>query len=645
MKRCKRTAEKETVKERTNTYKKALWILAWVLAAAELMGQMGIQSKVLAAECAAETQTEGGRVFTAGSGVAEMGEGKASIMITGAAGQTLAGQQFHVYTLFVLEIGEGGGKSSYRFNPVYEQTLKKVTAEVLSREGKETEEDDVTESMAFQYLQDIAAEDAERMCTEADSAGEHSRFCYFMERFRSESAAQKIYPDTVNVTMDREDHSVWLTGLSYGCYIVSTVSGEEKAADSLCMLNTQKPEADIEAEPADPPTVKKIREDDENDGIADPEKWNDIGDYEIGQAVPYQVVSQIPNLSGYETCCYVWHDRMDEALSLDPDSVRVEISGQIKDQEKTYELTADEFCLVQDPADSEDTFRVSIEDMKGIIDREFPSSNGGNVYGQTAALTYQAVLGETAAARVGRPGFENEVCLQISKKMDGQDEITDSRTGWDRVVCFTYQLTVESQNEQEQALAGARFRLYADEACENEICIKELDGTYAVINPDSSASDLSEEDGGSPEQGDEIKCEEMITGEDGLFTVCGLDSGTYYLKETGAPDGYTALSDPVMVEIRPVFAADRDSYGQGEDAAETPLQKLGAQAWISRAAREQDGQELEADAESGNVKLIVVNRTGIELPATGTPAAALMTVGGTGLMTLALWKSRKKAKG
>ena len=43
--------------------------------------------------------------------------------------------------------------------------------------------------------------------------------------------------------------------------------------------------------------------------------WNDIGDYEIGQTAPYKFESTIPNMNGYDTYYYAWHDKMDEALT------------------------------------------------------------------------------------------------------------------------------------------------------------------------------------------------------------------------------------------------------------------------------------------------------------------------------------------
>ena len=51
--------------------------------------------------------------------------------------------------------------------------------------------------------------------------------------------------------------------------------------------------------------------------------WNDIADYEIGQTVPYKYESRVPNINGYDTYYYAWHDCMDEALTFHEDSVAI----------------------------------------------------------------------------------------------------------------------------------------------------------------------------------------------------------------------------------------------------------------------------------------------------------------------------------
>ncbi len=66
-------------------------------------------------------------------------------------------------------------------------------------------------------------------------------------------------------------------------------------------------------------------------------------DFEIGQTVPYKFESNIPNINGYDTYYYAWHDVMDEALTFDPDSVAI----HIRTEDKNYELAKDEFQVIR----------------------------------------------------------------------------------------------------------------------------------------------------------------------------------------------------------------------------------------------------------------------------------------------------------
>ena len=123
---------------------------------------------------------------------------------------------------------------------------------------------------------------------------------------------------------------------------------------------------------SDYPTVtKKIEEDDNGMG------WNDVGDYEIGQTVPYYYSSIVPNMNGYDTYKYVFHDKMDEALTFHKDSVNVTISNGTK----TYTLKNNEFEIVTDGG--EDTFTVTISNLKSIVDRQF--SEGFNNLNEKAS--------------------------------------------------------------------------------------------------------------------------------------------------------------------------------------------------------------------------------------------------------------------
>ena len=42
---------------------------------------------------------------------------------------------------------------------------------------------------------------------------------------------------------------------------------------------------------------------------------------------------------------------------------------------------------------------------------------------------------------------------------------------------------------------------------------------------------------------------ELVSAEDGMININGLKSGTYYLKETKAPDGYNLLKTPIKIIV------------------------------------------------------------------------------------------------
>ena len=71
--------------------------------------------------------------------------------------------------------------------------------------------------------------------------------------------------------------------------------------------------------------------------------------YEIGQTVPYKFESNIPNINGYDTYYYAWHDVMDEALTFDPDSVVI----RIQTEDIMYELGIEEFHVITNPGNGE----------------------------------------------------------------------------------------------------------------------------------------------------------------------------------------------------------------------------------------------------------------------------------------------------
>ncbi len=430
-----------------------------------------------------------------------------------------------------------------------------------------------------------------------------------------------------------------IEGLDYGYYLTDEVTDNDglHQASALIMVSTSNPDALINIKSDYPQLIKKIYEDDGDIG------WNDIADFEIGQTVPYRYTSYVPNMSGYHSYYYAFHDRMDKALSFDESSVRIEIY----DDWKHYILSEDEYRVLTD-TDEDISFKIEISNLKRIVDREWSEeldSNKEAPYGQHIIVTYNATLNDNASLDTGRPGFENTVRLEFSNDPDFDGQGKTGFTPWDTVVCFTFKLNIQKINNYQKPLADAKFRLYSDEECKNEVYVKETDNGYIVINRDSL--------GGNDHTGGEVPDEsaEMKSDKDGLFTVIGLDSGIYYLKETDSPDGYRELETPIILHIKASYTPHRDDYSVGDGATDKVLKQITSFAQIREFLNlswDTENCLLETDIEDGSVNLTVINTILKQLPATGVDSSLMMFGIGTALATVSiaivLVKKKKKVK-
>lgn len=603
-------------------------------------------SNVLAAESSADING----VHTVYNGRVDLGQGNAEITIIGNSGQSLSGKCFEMFQLFHAEKAANSESVNYTFNDKYKPALQNVTSKALStREDTKQNASQMTEYQVIDYIQSLNSG------TKADAGqkteGYYSEFRYFVEDLRDEIKSQGISGEYIYVDSTDTDNAVTVSGLQYGYYVIDEVSGSDADggdwyASSLCMVDTASPSSSIHIKSDYPDIVKKIKEDDEVDAVGS-DGWNDIGDYEIGQTIPYKFESSISNMNGYDTYYYAWHDQMDEALTFQNDKNRIQIT--ISDGEKAYSLKNDEYNVITDPAcmDPGDTFVIEIDDIKQITDREFDKKDqlGHNDYsGMTVTLKYEAVLNDLAADRTGRPGFENNVRLEFSNDADTQGKGETGYTPWDTVVCFTFQLCGSKINETGLPLEGARFRLYSDAECRNEVYVKAKpneSGSYIIINRDSL--------GGEDHTGGVVPeaATEMSSSEDGNFTIYGLDQGIYYLKETSAPAGYRQLTEPVVLTVSPQYTSDRNNYIPGEGASSAVLKELKAEAHIREFYEGLHSVEevtLNTDTEEGAIDLSVINRTGSRLPVTGSAAMPALMGTGAILVCGTFFCNRKRNK-
>lgn len=543
--------------------------------------------------------------------------------------QSLAGKKFNVYKIFSAENSAGMESINYTMNPAYEKALKKVT-------GKDTEYSIIDYIQTMNNNTVINNVEAPQL-----NESRYSNFRYFIEDLRNEIVAEKADP-TMTVTVPETAADSYTMDVDFGWYVVDEITPVEgtHSASSLCMVNTANPDVFINIKSDFPVIQKQILEDDSRGSIgSDKDGWNDVADFEIGQTVPYRYLTYVPNMNGYSSYYFSMRDRMDEALTFNPDSVVVKVG------DKTLVNNID-YKVVTSGIPADETFQIQIMDLKATINKYFYPEYEGAVpemekfYGQKIVVEYNATLNENASNDTGRPGFENDVKLEYSNNPDSDGIGQTGETPWDTVVCFTFRMNGVKVNDQdpEVKLEGAKFRLYSDSSCTKEVYVKEAangDG-YTVINRDSV-------------KGDEAPAEavEMVSDKNGIFNIVGLDSQTYYLKETKAPAGYRLLKDPIKIDIKATYGEDnRGNYTKGDGATDKTLQKLEASAlfkeFYTGAFTEYDSS-LTTDIETGTLNIKVVNKVGSKLPATGSSMTLLLTVTGAGLMTAALIKRRKEA--
>lgn len=227
---------------------------------------------------------------------------------------------------------------------------------------------------------------------------------------------------------------------------------------------------------------------------------------------------------------------------------------------------------------------LSIEDVKTCA----PGLNLNN--GATITVTYTAHLNEKAYVNTagGASNTENKNSVYLIYSNNPRSSAFFDRTPESAVCVYTYQLNntkYHDDDTQGNELEGAGFKLYSDADCKNEVELYQDGAFYYPIKNAKGKTAV-----------------EMKSAADGTFNVKGLDAGTYYLKETTPPAGYSACD-----KTRIVISATHDEHN------------------------------VNLSGESNlNNKIINKKAGGITLPSTGGIGTTIFYVVGGGLMVAAI---------
>ena len=282
---------------------------------------------------------------------------------------------------------------------------------------------------------------------------------------------------------------------------------------------------------------------------------------DVGSVVKFQLTSKVPAMASYDTYTYIVNDTMSAGLTFNND-VAVTIGG--------IEYTG--FTVVQNGQSFTITFNNFINQKANA--------------GKDSGITDSATLNENALA----PDKEtNTVNLEYS---NNPNDNSKGNTPEKVVYVYDFDLVIDKYTGDETTgdrLAGAQFVLCKKTVDDEKQYYKLDNGTVTWVDNEENAT-------------------KVTTDANGAAEFQGLDSGTYYLRETVAPAGYNLLKEDVTVTITATYGDD-------------------GQITSSSAASTDNGQYQQTQK--------IENKSGTVLPSTGGIGTTIFYIAGAVLVIAA----------
>ncbi len=394
-----------------------------------------------------------------------------------------------------------------------------------------------------------------------------------------------------------------------GYYFVDTTLG------ALSSLGTVKGNtaATIKEKNSEPSVEKQVnRDNDTTNDSGDDNAWVSDNDANIGDTVYFKSTITVEKACAENV---VLVDKMSAGLTLNKDSIKVYYNNS--EVSATAESKTN-YTLATDSLSDGKTFTITFADeyIAGLLNALDASTNK-----TTIVVTYNATLNEQA--KVGATeGNPNETHLEYG------DEANKTSSTSSKTITYTWGFDVLKYTGAEKtSLSDAVFVLSTSSDApavtkDADGNITNVEGTGIITFGSGTAVNNNETPAVKIATKYQVKkdgtVKSITTDTTGKIMFEGLESGTYYLHEIKAPDGYNMITAPLTVKIE-ATKIDDNAIADGTDGNA-----------VSMALKDKN------DGTYNNNLAEVENNAGSALPETGGIGTTIFYVVGGVMMVIAV---------